>query len=299
MEDEITTVICYCSNDRRFLDRAIEESKHFSKQIVVPVCDHFFDGSEEDREILEETYHAHPDITFVQFSYDGNKPYSPYLLYRPNDKEWSSIWHATARYVGYIHASTTPYYLFLDCDEIPEGERFAHWLKKGEYKKYVALRFLCYRYFYKPSLRSTTFHHNALLIQGDTLCMNNMIQPYERYGTFFKCEGNKKERIAENDHPFFHHFNWVKTKEEMIKKAQCWGHRWEKNWIEEIETLFEKEEEKDFAFGEKLEKVRPFFDPLQEPLRRKSRRSDLSHVIYTDRFSVFQKMVDRESISSI
>lgn len=299
MENRITTIISYCSNDRRFIDKCIEESRYFSDQIIIPVCDHFYDGSKENDTILRETFLAHPDVTFVQFPYDPNVLYSPYLPYRKEDKEWSSIWHATARYVGFIYASLSEYYLFLDCDEIPDGKRFAKWLNRKEYQAFDALRFLCYRYFYKPQYRSTLFHHNALLIRGDQLLMSNIIQPYERYGTFFKTKGKKKERISENNDPFFHHFNWVKTEEEMIKKAETWGHRWEKNWKELIENLYAGSEVIDFAFEERLEKVTPFFDPFCESPTKIYEQNDFPHLIRTSRREVLEKMIDRETSASM
>ena len=65
----IDTVISYCSNDFRFIDKCIEEAKLFSQKIVIAVCDHFFDGTEERRDLLEHTYARHPDCHFIEFSY--------------------------------------------------------------------------------------------------------------------------------------------------------------------------------------------------------------------------------------
>ena len=43
----IAAIINFCTNDYRFLARSIAETKSFSSQIIVPVCDHFFDGTPE------------------------------------------------------------------------------------------------------------------------------------------------------------------------------------------------------------------------------------------------------------
>ena len=38
------TIINFCSNDYSYLRHCIDGVKPFSSQVIVPVCDHFFDG---------------------------------------------------------------------------------------------------------------------------------------------------------------------------------------------------------------------------------------------------------------
>ena len=63
----VTTIINYCTNDYRFIGHCIHEAKQFSEQIIVPVCDHFLDGTPENRELLDRTYEENrQDATFAR-----------------------------------------------------------------------------------------------------------------------------------------------------------------------------------------------------------------------------------------
>ena len=47
-QHKISTVISYCTNDYQFIKHAIDSVRPFSRQVIVPVVDHFFDGTEEN-----------------------------------------------------------------------------------------------------------------------------------------------------------------------------------------------------------------------------------------------------------
>jgi len=40
-------------------------------QNIVPVCDHFFDGSPENRPLLEKIYSAFPEILFIEYPFQS------------------------------------------------------------------------------------------------------------------------------------------------------------------------------------------------------------------------------------
>src|SRR5689334_7244771 len=101
----IATVISYCTNDFRFIDRCIAEARKFSQEIIVPVCDHFFDGTPENRLLLEHTYAKNPDCRFIEFTYLPDRLYSRYHSMGPQDEDWAIFWASTARYVGYHYLS--------------------------------------------------------------------------------------------------------------------------------------------------------------------------------------------------
>lgn len=64
---KIATVINFCSNDYPFLKHCIEKAKLISSQVIVPVCDHFFDGTPEDLHLLRRIYAEHPAALFLQY----------------------------------------------------------------------------------------------------------------------------------------------------------------------------------------------------------------------------------------
>jgi hypothetical protein len=70
---KIATIINYCTTDYKFIGHCINEAKSFSDQVIVPVCDHFYDGTPEDRELLEKTYKENlSNAEFCEYKYDRN-----------------------------------------------------------------------------------------------------------------------------------------------------------------------------------------------------------------------------------
>src|SRR5579872_5971296 len=160
----IATVINYCTNDYRFLSRAIAEVSTFSSQIIIPVCDHFFDGTPENRPLLETSYAEHPNALFLEFAYDEKELYSPYVRRSPEDEDWRILWHSTARYLSFLYLENSiEYLLFLDADEIVEGKKFANWLRNEDYRKWNALWFYAYQYGFTPSKSAPDFQLTGLL----------------------------------------------------------------------------------------------------------------------------------------
>ena len=214
--NDITTIINYCTNDYRYLDSCISEAKKFSKQIIISVCDHFFDGRKECRELLHRSYTEHPDCDFVEFEFDNKKSYGFYTSITPESYDWIHYWHSTNRYVGFNFVNkNSKYVLFIDVDEICSGDKFLNWLNNFNYKEYDVLRFYSYFYFRKPQYRSKTFSINALMIKKDIIQGEELLSLFEREGVFFNVGKKKLHAILDFDKtPLFHHYSWVKPKKE-------------------------------------------------------------------------------------
>lgn len=292
MDYDITTIICYCSHDYRYIKKCIDEALVFSKEVIVVVCDHFFNGEKENHALLIQTYNENPKAQFLQFAYDEDKLYLPFWDYDSHDDEWVYLWHATARYVGYLYAKSE-YLLFLDCDEIVDGRLFARWLKTNNYVDYNVCRFSSYCYFYRADLQSEEFFHSALITRKDQLNESLIVNPYERYGIFMKMPGAKKSGILSDEgNPMFHHYSWVKSKEEALNKAKRWGHQKAKEWEKEIERFFSGPKERDFIFQKKLQMVDPFFDPMKISVAKLCRKKP-NNVIYLNRKNVMAKSLKK------
>ena len=41
-----------------------------------------------------------------------------------------------------------------------------------------------------------------------------------------------------NGKPMIHHYSWVRTKDEMLKKVLTWGHNKDRDWVKLIEEEF-------------------------------------------------------------
>lgn len=256
----IAVVINYCSNDYRFLSRAVTEVRSFASQIIVPVCDHFFDGSPENRPLIEATYAEHPDLLFLEFTYNVKQLYTPYIQRLPEDEDWGSLWHSTARYLSFLYlAKEIEYVLFLDVDEIIEGEKFAHWLKEEPYQKWEALWFFAYCYGFKASDQDEEVQQTALLVRRSSLSPLKILSAQERFGLFAGLAGPKRLQIMGLDgNPMIHHYSWVRPRQEALKKATTWGKRHQCNWKKWLE-------EGDRAKN-RYRQVTPYFDPLSVPL---------------------------------
>ena len=261
------TVICYCTNDYRFIGKCIDEARRFSSQIAIPVCDHFFNGEPENRLLLDHTYEAYPDCTFIEFTYTPGRLYSPFPTYVPSDDGWIRLWHQTARYIGFLHLKPEiEHVLFLDCDEIPEGARVSRWLETGSYRDFNAMRLLVYYYSLRPTLRAKKLQDLVLLARRASLEPRFFFHPDERYALYRYIEDPKKREVRGEDlKPLFHHFSWVRPPNECLRKADSWGHRDDADWPKEIKRAFEEKKRKNL-FGnidlEFEEMADPYFDPF-------------------------------------
>src|SRR5690348_5643789 len=147
------TIINFCSNDYPFLRHCIDAIKPVSAQVIIPVCDHFFDGKEEDRETLHRIYAENPDVHFIEFPFDKEKS-----LYGSHS---SVYWHNLARMIGrFFLKEEIRYAFFLDCDEIADTASFAQWLATFPYEKYEAIRFYNYWYFRESHLQAKTWENS-------------------------------------------------------------------------------------------------------------------------------------------
>ena len=132
----LSTIVNFCSNESRFIQATLEQALLFSRQVIVPVCDHFFDGTPENRPLLEEIYKAFPQCLFIEY---------PYLPEKIHKKIWKKIdpahfWHSLSRWIGFSALSEeVETVLFLDADEVPDGKRFAQWLDCSDYRHHTAL----------------------------------------------------------------------------------------------------------------------------------------------------------------
>lgn len=241
----IDTVINYSSIDFRFLESNIRECLKFSDNVIIPVCDHLFDGTPEDREILNKSFDLlfiSPKIKFVEYAWDKDKN----AKFHHNMSRWLSLRHVKSEYV-----------LFLDADEQINGDVMKEYLESGNYKNYDVVALECYWYFREPVYRATTTEM-AGVIYRTTLCEPPMIfHKEERWA--YRDRGSElrvKEHETYNNQVMCNHYSWVRSKEEMLKKVKAWAHSTEKNWVQLVEDEFNRPfNGTDFIHGYQFEVV--------------------------------------------
>ncbi len=274
----VATVINFCSNDYPFLAHAIKNASAFSSQIIISVCDHFFDGVKENKELLNQIYLEHPECQFIEFAYDKEKN-----LYGSHSV---SYWHNLGRMLGvYFLDESIEYVLFLDADEIVESDRFCKWLSSFPLT-YEAMRFSCYWYFRASSFQAKTLEDSAFLVKKSVLTGDILMHPHEREGCFQGIKGNKMRQVDGLDAlPLFHHYSWVRTKEQMLRKVLSWGHNGERDWVSLVEEEFlQPFKGKDFVHGYTFQEVKPFveIDLMKKPYLQKAQNPQNVRRVETD-----------------
>lgn len=272
----ITTVISYCSLDKKFIDKNISECLKFSDEVIVVCCTHFLNG-EKDTEIDD----------FCNKYKNKEKTKIILLNYSTEDEKNNPIyWHNKFRYVG-GRSIKTEYCLFLDGDEVPDGDVFKKYLKTEDYKNYeIIADFICYYYFRDINYRSKVLSGVGLLIKKDYIISdlfythnerwfyryvldsiyikNNLSKPKIKTQCSFENSETKTKLVNINGiqqikplgEVMFHHYSWVRNKEEMLIKVNSWGHKNDKNWRELINEEFSREfNGKCFVHGWEYEKI--------------------------------------------
>ncbi len=290
----IATIINYCTHDYRFLSLCLKEACSFSSQVIVAVCDHFFNGEAEDREWLNRSYAEHPECTFVEFHYDPKQPYGLHCPLTSADEDWIHYWHSTARYVGFhFLKKEIDTIAFIDVDEIVDSMRFKEWLNRFDHGSYEALRLSSYFYFREAKYRATTFPLNVLLVKKRAIASPEiLLDVCERKGVFDAIAGRKICHVRGlDDEPLVHHYSWVKPKRDLLKKVACWGHHREKDWA----ALLEKEFAHPFTgvdglYGLHYEEVVPLHDPLSAE-EQNTPAASFPHVKKVDATTLFRNSI--------
>ncbi|HSW69126.1 MAG TPA: hypothetical protein VLI69_03055, partial [Gammaproteobacteria bacterium] len=179
---QIDTLINFSTNETAFLKPCIEEVAAFSKQIIVSVCDHFFDGIEENKELLKKIYAQFPNCQFIQYEFQTKKN-----LYGSHS---ACFWHNLGRLLGFYHvAAEIDYLLFLDVDEIVEAKKFEHWLKDFPLGDFAALRLACYWYFREEIYQANYWEDTPLLAKKKVLNHDILMNALERAGSYSQIYG--------------------------------------------------------------------------------------------------------------
>jgi hypothetical protein len=232
----IATIVNFCTNESRFLKICLEEAYRCSRQVIVVVCDHFFDGTPENRKLLEQIYAAFPECLFVEY------PFMPHRISKRLFKKVdpAHFWHSLSRLIGSrFLRNDIDRVLFLDTDEIPEGDRFSEWLECSDYECHTVLKLANYWYFREACYQADRWEDSIVLVQRKALDPALLLRKEERDAIYDSLPGPKRRLVVGSDGvPMFHHYSWVRTEEEMLKKVTSWGHKGDRDWISLIHKEF-------------------------------------------------------------
>jgi hypothetical protein len=214
--------------DFKFLKANLVQLTKFSDEIIIPICDHFFNGTPENNELLEKTFELirkTTNCTGYLFEWEGVKPNTGY-------------YHNLSRAIG-TELSTNDWLLFVDTDEIVDdgfGDWF-HSIKHTDNSYWLT----CYWYFREPIYQATKAESAGLLIRKKD-CHWNLDLREERQQLFNHklINGDHNLILSKDNKPFIHHYSWYRTKEEMLQKVENWGHKNDTNWTDLVEAEFSR-----------------------------------------------------------
>lgn len=269
MKHPITTVINYCTNDSKFLNHCITEASKFSQQVIIVYSSHFFDGTPENQDLIAQNLNDNPNATFIEF------PFNPEKEAQFN----ANYWHNMFRWIAVNHTfPTSGYILFLDADEIVESTLFTPWLDTLLYKKYDAIKFENYWYFREPTFQATTTEESVIMVKKSSINPRNLFSQSERHAL---AKGKTlRHTLSLNQTPMIHHYSWVRTQEEMIKKVTTWGHKHDRDWTVLITEEFSHPfSGKDFVHGYSYKTVPSYIEiPAQRTQRVPNKRLSIQEI---------------------
>jgi len=236
----ISVVISYCSNDKHFIEPLLNQCKIFSDDIIIVSSNHFLDGS--------------VDVDLEDLSISGIK----HIIYSWEVNKQPKYWHNHNRFVGLKEAQKS-HVLFLDADEIPDGKMMLEFLESGLFLSIPIISFQCYWYFREPILRALSTERCGVLYNRSYLTEELIYHPMERW-SYEMTQIPRLDRYDFRNQIMLHHFSWVRTKEQMLKKVKSWAHQGDKQWVSLIEEEFKYPfKGRDFVHNYKFEEVENIF----------------------------------------
>ncbi|MFH1429277.1 MAG: glycosyltransferase [Candidatus Margulisiibacteriota bacterium] len=245
-----STVISFSSLDEPFIDACVDGVLPASGKVVCVTYDKLFDGQDISGVIEKiKARNSHKTVEWIVLPLPPNR-----------GGDTNRFYHNNLRHAGFEAVkNTADFTLFLDGDEVAEPDKLLAW--KNECRTRAnSIRLACYWYFREPVFRSKTTEETPIMVRNsrfqkelnkDTELLIN--HPRERGGYEFKPLVYVKEVM-------FHHYSWVRTKEEMQKKVRNWGHRNQKDWESLVEDEFSREfNGTDFVHGYEYETVENTF----------------------------------------
>jgi hypothetical protein len=253
--NNIGAVVSYCTNEEVFLAPCLRALRFFCDQIVISCGDALYDGTPEDQTRLEAARRKHRDVQFVNFHYD------------PQFKTLGTMfWGGFQRAAG-LEAlrSSIEYVLLVDVDEIIESKLFVQLLRESNYRDYTLMTLVAYWYFGSTSCRATTMEQGPSLVRKGALHPGWLVTPMDRAALLSVIPDPKLTNVTYGDRPMVHHYSWVRSREEMLRKVRAWGHNRDRDWEKLVEEYFARPEAersepgfRDFVHGYTYETVAPY-----------------------------------------
>jgi hypothetical protein len=225
----ISTILQYSTIDFRFLDANLKQLSKFSNEIIIPICTHLFNGEEEDFNLLvksKEIIKKYPLARVKVFEWEGIK----------NNKGY---YHNVSRKLG-TDLSQNEWLYFVDGDEITD-DNFIPWFEKIKNTDY-GFQLTSYWYFREPIYQATKTEAQGLLLKKK-YC-NWQINVREERDQMHHLpnfiHGERQLIFGLDGKSMVHHYSWVRSKEDMLRKVKNWGHCHDRDWVSQVNEEFSR-----------------------------------------------------------
>ena len=240
----VSTIISYCSLDRRLIQANLAEAAKFSSEIIIVCYEHLLNGKKESGEHLEHLKSL-AGVRVVMLPWEESKE--------------SRFHHNQARWIGAAFAREK-WLLFLDADEIVEGDNFRRFMALQDGFEFDAATFACFWYFREPTYQALTLENAGLLLRKSKMTPEICFSQAERWGYWLTPEIKTRPPLRLSSGPAVHHFSWVRTEAEMLEKVSSWAHKRDRDWPALVRQEFARDfSGTDFVHGYRYRQVENVF----------------------------------------
>ena len=259
--NRIGVVVNYCSLERPFLARCVQECLAFAGHVVVARGTRLHDGRTPEPDLPPGL----PDAGVAYVTYDVDGPREP--EHYPN----------LARLTGFEALDPAcDWVLFLDADEICEGARMREFAEAAELDPRTGYKLAMYWYFRSTDLQSLMYEDSAVLVHRGLLAADTRRKllecPVERQDIVDLAPGGVLRNVADAARtPMIHHYSWVRGDDEaLLTKVRVWSHRHQRDWETALRAELARpvlgHAHTDMVFGKSYRRIdAPYFELPQSP----------------------------------
>jgi hypothetical protein len=236
---KFATVITFCTIDRRFVNHCVRQAAKFSDEIICTFSPNLQDGRADNPEKLQAIIREN----------QGQTKFLAVSLQNEADKYGVSP-VCGFRWAGFKALQTKPdWVLFLDADEIIDGDRFRQFLDVATLTECNAFSLRCYWYFRSANNQALKTENAGTAIRRTAMKPEYLFHRLERWGAA-QAPLYVHDVCGLDGLPMCHHYSWVRTKQEMLDKVGGWGHCKDRDWTFSVEEEFKHDfAGRDFVHG--------------------------------------------------
>ena len=242
-------VVLYATNDYRFFKPCVKNLLDCGFNVHVVAYTHMWNGSPENLVLLDSSHEM----------FQTDAKYKKYTIpWESGKTPW--YWEGYGRYLATQQISTnSEYTLYIDIDEIVEPKKFKDWLCLETYKQYDALKLATYWYWREPIYQAAQIEDSVVFVKS---AIAKEIPLTSGGREVYVNKSSNVARYVNKESPMVHHYSWVRTKNEMLKKVENWGHAKDKSdWKALVEEEFSREfTGRDFLHGYSYNTVENIFN---------------------------------------